>query len=243
MVVAIISILAALLLPALKRARDTARFVTCMNQLKQLGQLHELYSNDNNDRMLPYRSYYPDNEYSVWYNLLLPYLGRQLCRSDTPNVTGGERRNGLKTFECPAATKNFPDDYLEVGWPASGYFCRVAYGINSYNCSGEWGAGPTGFPFGTGTPRSRIRNPSKWLFMADAKQVQMVSGWSDFDDGGTGIWALPAERHNGRVNLLFLDGHVESNRRGTFGEDRGKYNWTVGGMDVGGADPANPEPN
>ncbi|MBI4028468.1 MAG: prepilin-type N-terminal cleavage/methylation domain-containing protein [Verrucomicrobia bacterium] len=242
-VIAIISILAALLLPALKRARDSAKFALCVNQLKQIGYLHELYSNDNNDRMLPASTYYPNNERSYWFDLLLPYLGRQLVTDTTPNMTVWERRNGLKTFECPAATRNFPDTYQDLASTANGYLCKLAYGINYANCNGNYVDPGTVFPNGIGTPRGLVRNPSKWLWMTDAKQFRIANGPTDTDDGGTGIWALPAERHNGRVNILLLDGHVESNRRGNFDEDKGKYNWTVGGVDVYGADPANPEPN
>lgn len=49
-VVAIISILAAMLLPALTQARERARRAVCMNNLKQLGVAIQLYANDYDDR-------------------------------------------------------------------------------------------------------------------------------------------------------------------------------------------------
>ncbi len=48
-VVAIIAILAAMLLPALSRAREQARRVTCMNNLRQIGLAIIMYANDNDD--------------------------------------------------------------------------------------------------------------------------------------------------------------------------------------------------
>ncbi|MBI4026925.1 MAG: type II secretion system protein [Verrucomicrobia bacterium] len=51
-VVAIISILAALLMPALQNARETGKKVSCVNRLRQIGQAMHIYSDDYNDRML-----------------------------------------------------------------------------------------------------------------------------------------------------------------------------------------------
>ncbi|MBI4026546.1 MAG: prepilin-type N-terminal cleavage/methylation domain-containing protein [Verrucomicrobia bacterium] len=53
-VIAIISLLMALLAPALKSARESANSIRCLNNLKQLGIIIDLYADDNNDKVVPY---------------------------------------------------------------------------------------------------------------------------------------------------------------------------------------------
>jgi prepilin-type N-terminal cleavage/methylation domain-containing protein/prepilin-type processing-associated H-X9-DG protein len=69
-VVAIIAILAAMLLPALNGAREKAKSARCVSNLKQLGQAHALYADENQDAIAPAP---PGAPYPQW--LLEPYLG------------------------------------------------------------------------------------------------------------------------------------------------------------------------
>src|SRR5437016_412388 len=59
-VIAILSILASLLLPALALAKEKARSIYCLNNLKQLGVAIVMYSDDNNDYLMP-AEYDPKN--------------------------------------------------------------------------------------------------------------------------------------------------------------------------------------
>lgn len=70
-VIAIIAILAGLLLPALNAAREKARAVSCVNQLKQTGMIWMDYASISNDCILPARQYAgPKTTGFIWYESL-----------------------------------------------------------------------------------------------------------------------------------------------------------------------------
>ncbi len=70
-VIAIISILMAMLLPALKKARDVTKQIGCINNFKQLGTASMMYIADNNDYFVPGAMVRPG---LWWYEVLPPYL-------------------------------------------------------------------------------------------------------------------------------------------------------------------------
>jgi len=102
-VIAIIAILAAMLLPALAKAKAKAQMTACLNNAKQLGIATHLYQGDFNDCYPWGKEVKPGgppaawSDPTAWHMALLPYLG-------------AKTNAGTKTFACPdeQVTDTFP---------------------------------------------------------------------------------------------------------------------------------------
>ena len=190
-VIAIIAILAAMLLPALSAARERARSSSCINNLKQLGLMAELYANDNND-FLP--CYYNGSE--TWVKVIKPYwhvAGTQENWAMGSTTRPANNRQLAGAFACPSATKTVsPDLDYGMNW----FIAAAAYGKlvnqadrNTYSKK----------PF----PRGGIRNPALCMYLADAFSYYVDT------NTGTGAYA-PEYRHGKGLNLAYADGHAEN---------------------------------
>lgn len=107
-VIAIVALLAGMLLPALGKARETGRRISCVNKMKQIGVASFMYSGDYNEYIAPYNV--PSAYY--WFQYLAPYFQREINW-----VTA------YSEYECPS------DKYA---WKVSSGFCDIepSYGWN-----------------------------------------------------------------------------------------------------------------
>ena len=92
LVIAVIGILAAILLPALARARESARRASCMNNLSQLGMAFRMYA-DENDRQLPWSG--GNNNADALLQLQSHYVIE------------------ISSFICPSSAEHKPSDFFE----------------------------------------------------------------------------------------------------------------------------------
>jgi prepilin-type processing-associated H-X9-DG protein len=96
-VIAIIAILAALLTPALKSARDSAKQSSCASNLRQLGMATTMYATENGDA-LPFYGTSPQYNNPPWYNPLTPYVQAQMKTASAIALQDSSK----KYFLCPA---------------------------------------------------------------------------------------------------------------------------------------------
>lgn len=102
-VIAIIAILAALLLPALGRAKENARKIQCANNMKQLGVLSSLYSSDS-DYEVP-SSYDIDGKgtkRNQWHKLIGDYMGLASDSLGRNTPHDGRTKKVSPLFTCPS---------------------------------------------------------------------------------------------------------------------------------------------
>lgn len=191
-VIAIIGILAGMLLPALSRAKEKGRGISCVNNIKQMALAYNMYATDNNDDIVtiylfntaPAGAFFPGTV-TWWPDLLRTYL-------QTTNI-----------LNCPTARK-----------------AKLGIGINHPELS-AWSSDSKpklasvkrpvdSIPFAdTGLIANPLeKNPDRWVETPGAQFIFWRTpnnlGYYDTDP------ERPFGRHNNRCNAGFVDGHAQA---------------------------------
>lgn len=181
-VIAIITMLAAMLMPALTRARSAALRTKCTNHLRQLAIAMTCYSDDWGGYLPPYVTGAPAEQHPglSWPEWSYPYYKE------------------VRVLSCPASPGKVPKPT-----PA---------GFRAYN--GSYGWNYDGTQGNRGPLCVYIRQPSKGYLLMDSSDACLIYGantWEnlmkeldlDWDSGAEGC-----NRHDGQVNIAFVDSHV-----------------------------------
>jgi len=133
-VIAIIAILAAMLLPALSKAKASAQRIKCMNGMRQIGLGFTMFASDHSDRYPPACVYQDGNNQITWDCWLNPYLGGHAPQSALQNACTAPQYC-LPVLLCPADTIQASAAWAGANAYASRRtYCMVSYGPN-------WGDG------------------------------------------------------------------------------------------------------
>lgn len=201
-VVAIIAILAAMLLPALSKAREKARQAVCMGNLKQIALAWIMYAEDYDGIVCPY-TYSGDTR--LWVYRLAPYVKCEIYYIKYPG------RPKPSVFTCPS----------NKAWYTgltSGYAGYTFYTWNfNYGYSSKCGIKYPNGDFYVGTKINRIKSPSKRTVVADGygefytyagTTVFTIALHPYFDHGYPQYDYFVGKIHLDGANFLWADGHV-----------------------------------
>lgn len=210
-VIAIIAILAALLLPALSRAKQLALSTACLNNLKQLQLASLMYVHDHRDTLVQNDSVMYVNDTGV--SIGTDYGGVSWCSGDVRVQTNTSViENGvLFPYNRSVAIYRCPADPGRVKL-ANG---RSQPRIRSYNLS-IWLNMQASDGTGSYSKITEITDPglSQCQSFVDTHEDTISDATfglypTEMPDWGDQFIDMPADRHNNGCNLAFLDGHVE----------------------------------
>jgi prepilin-type N-terminal cleavage/methylation domain-containing protein/prepilin-type processing-associated H-X9-DG protein len=188
-VIAIIAILAAMLLPALSQAREKARAISCMNNMRQIGQASVIYASDNDGHLpaAPCRETPDTDQYR--------HFAWTMANVPVANLQGGTLWNYVqseKAFMCPSdkGYTSLTSTNLRTKRVHSYSF---NYQINRTGCAVE----------GLTVKMSQIPRPSDRILIFEEQ----------LPNDGYCVWAGSdplTDRHSGKGNYIFVDSHYES---------------------------------
>ncbi len=215
-VISIIGILTAILLPGLRAAKEQAQRVVCASQLRQLAMAHAVYQQSNEGWIVPATQDLGVDEY--WYNTLGPYFEHR----NVGHATERPDDIGRDILLCPLDKAAYPEmlnphcSENPQGW--------LSYALNSQPTR-HVSSRRKKFAGVGGNKVTQLRHPAQTMLHCDFAYRAWVCDSVTLtrnqyaSESGAHYDAMPGYpeqnktvevgyRHRGRMNVLWVDGHV-----------------------------------
>lgn len=195
-VIAIIAILAAMLLPALQQARESAKSISCTNNLNTLGKANAFYTGDSNGFTIA--TYWNITSWR-WPRHVTPYL-----YAEPPKNTSGVVNGMLRSdqYGCPSSAA-----YRKLQSGNTYSIHDYSYGIN-FQPKQDLGNNVSLVTH----LQAKISKPSGKFLLADAPSYNAHTADATLTNyilyGEDNSRSMLAFRHNKMFNVLLYDGHV-----------------------------------
>ena len=235
-VIAIIAILAALLMPAITAAKETAYKARCASNLRQIGIGLNLVMNEGSPVLgpnyLPPIDFQDENwKYGAWYLLVAEKLGFAEPSSDSG--WRSQLKSNADIFVCPSCKT---PKTKQLGPGREGSYMNLSYGYN------DWALGsfvdPNYFPHPNWRRFENNITMPALITQAVIPLSKIVMVMDSNEDGQYDYqinrWCMPGGRHGKGSNVLFCDGHVQWAPTSKVAWGRVRQDYQTGGKDRDG---------
>jgi prepilin-type processing-associated H-X9-DG protein/prepilin-type N-terminal cleavage/methylation domain-containing protein len=223
-VIGIIALLISILLPALGKARESAKTLTCLSNLRQLGMATAMYESAFKNAMpyptttdIPtgYPAGTPGVAEALWFNMLDPFLQEAETISGRGNGVASQRL--YKKWKQCVVYDNFPPAKGTGSQDNLTEFART-YKMNTH-LRAQWMEGGTRHT--TALKVTQVKRNTEVVLFGDGVSLDLTGDIPSLgesgafsmtvgDDGDTVTAGTPGLRHNKGANILFVDGHAQT---------------------------------
>jgi prepilin-type N-terminal cleavage/methylation domain-containing protein/prepilin-type processing-associated H-X9-DG protein len=186
-VIAIIALLLSIIIPALKRAKEAAKRVSCLSNLEQLTLAWMIYAQENDDKVVRSRSFANATGWTGWNYFDLP-IQEQIDAIEEGKLY--EYCQNIKAYRCPVSKED--------------------EGLRTYCITCQWWPG-SGYEVSDNQILRRlsiVKNPGERSVFVDSVGVDFDAIHNVYYDEE--LWRnIPNWRHSNGTVLSFADGHAE----------------------------------
>jgi prepilin-type N-terminal cleavage/methylation domain-containing protein/prepilin-type processing-associated H-X9-DG protein len=208
-VIGIISILIAMLLPALNKAREAAKKVQCLSNLRQVALALVTYTNENHGYFPPAIPLKPGG---------IGYDFTKYTQYWSSRLISQKYLSGWQNLTCPDAPNlDTTGTYAIPGWN----WRFISYGYNYFFVGHHLGYDITGAARYMPAKTNQIRHPAETILVLDTVDKKgdgslgygaAPSGYFICNTVGDSDTGIPEARHAGYCNVAWVDGHASSVR-------------------------------